>query len=336
MVMKNQLNLNDLSENCKNNNKLFNLLIVLLSACNQNCIHCYIPDHNSKGLSAEIVKKSIKEARELGALNVTLTGGEIFLREDIMDLILYARECYMRVFLMSNASLLTEEIIKQLKMLGIAEFSTTLFSMKESIHDAITQRKGSQRKTIENIMLLKKYGIPVTIKIPLMEENKYEYRDVEHFADLNNFNFMSTTTIFTKSNGDNSPHDLKITNDLHIILNETRELQKKYRKEDISYNKVGIPCGAGFNSIAINYDGMIWPCNSLMLNLGNVYKNNLIEIWKDSNNLKEWRDKSILQIKACEKCKLTKKCLRCPGMALLEDGDLYGCSSSAKQIAKLL
>lgn len=334
--MNNILDIDDLSEKCKHDKQLFNILIVLLSACNQNCVHCYIPDHSSIGLSTEIVKKSIKEARELGALNVTLTGGEIFLRDDLFELIQFARKNYMRVFLMSNASLLTEEIIQKLYYLGIAEFSTTVFSMKEKIHDLITQKVGSCRKTIENILLLKKYGIPVTIKIPLMEENKFEFREVEKFAAKNKFNFMSTTTIFSKSNGDRSPHDLKITNDLKTILKELNDLSKKYRDNEINFNKEGIPCGAGFNSISVNYDGTIWPCNSLMLNVGNIYEDDLKEVWLNSKKLLEWRKQSVLPINECKKCVLNSKCLRCPGMALLEDGNLYGCSSSAKQIAKLL
>lgn len=121
------IDINALSEKCKQNVKLFNILIVLLSSCNQNCTHCYIPEHKSHGLPTHIVKRAICEARQLGALNVTLTGGEIFLRSDILELVRYAKKLHMRVFLMSNASLLTEDIIIELKKLELLNFQPHCF-----------------------------------------------------------------------------------------------------------------------------------------------------------------------------------------------------------------
>lgn len=330
------IDINELSEQCKQNKKLFNILIVLLSACNQDCIHCYIPEHKNIGLPFDIVTKMIDEARELGALNVTLTGGEIFIRKDIFDIIAYAKNKGMRVFLMSNASMLNQEKIKRLYDLGIAEFSTTLFSMNEGIHDKITLCPGSWAQTMRSIKYFKEYNIPVTIKTPLMEINKYAYKDVEAFADANGFNFMSTTTIFSKSDGDTSPCELGIQSDLCTIVRDTKRLQLKYREDDITYEKEGIPCGAGFNSISVNYDGTIWPCNSLFLDCGNVYNDSIIDVWNNSLVLNEWRKKSVEPVEPCQTCALKNKCLRCPGMALLEDGDLYGCSSSAKKIAELV
>jgi MoaA/NifB/PqqE/SkfB family radical SAM enzyme len=218
------IDISALSEKCKQDKRLFNVLIVLLSACNQECIHCYIPEHKNIGLPLDVVKRIIDEARELGALNVTLTGGEIFVRKDIFNIIEYAKNKGMRVFLMSNASMPTKEQIKKLYELGIAEFSTTLFSMDEHIHDKITLCPGSWAQTMRNIKRLKEYNIPVTVKTPLMEMNKHAYKDVEKFAEENGFNFMSTTTIFAKSDGDTSPCDLGIQSDLCTIVRDTKRL----------------------------------------------------------------------------------------------------------------
>lgn len=327
------IDLNELSEKCKENHRLFNVMFVLLNKCDQNCIHCYIPEHDSYGLPTAKVKELITEARELGALNITLTGGEILLRKDLLEIVAFARSLFLRVFLMSNAYSLTEDKIRQLKELGIAEFSTTIFSMDSTIHDEITQKKGSLSKIIKNVLLLKKYGIPLTIKTPLMEINKFAYKDVEKFAADNEFNFMATTTIFTKADGDESPHTLQIKNDLQRIILETERILNKYSSRSITTSKSGIPCSAGFSNICINYNGDVWPCNSLMLKVGSVLETRLTSIWKNSNILNEWRRKSVQPIEVCQTCIYSKYCLRCPGMALLEDKDLYGCSSSAKRIA---
>ena len=143
--------LDKLSDMCKENNQLFNVMFVLLSACNQDCVHCYIPDHNKVGLQKEKIFELIDEARELGALNVTFTGGEVFVRRDFLELVKYAREKFMRVFIMSNGSLVDENIAKELIEANISGFSTTIFSMDENIHDKITKRKGSLSKTLKAI-----------------------------------------------------------------------------------------------------------------------------------------------------------------------------------------
>lgn len=94
-------------------------------------------------------------------MNVSLTGGEIFLREDLFDIIEYARNLYMRVFLLSNATLLNEQIAARLADLSIANFSTSIYSLDENVHDNITGKKGSLKSTLKNIQLLKEYNIEV-------------------------------------------------------------------------------------------------------------------------------------------------------------------------------
>lgn len=325
--------LDELSNRCKENCKLFNVMFVLLSACNQDCIHCYIPEHKKIGLSKEKVFELIDEARDLGALNITFTGGEVFVRDDFLEIVEYARKKFLRVFIMSNASLVDEKIAKRLIDLHISGFSTTIFSLKDEIHDKITQRKGSLRKTLKAIEYLKEGGIDITVKTPLMELNKYEYKEIEKYAKENGFIFKSTASIFGKVDGDKSPHDLEIKSDIKTIIKDVDRINNEFYLNECE-SKTSIPCSAGFSNICINYDGTVWPCNTLTLMVGNVNETSLADIWKNSKELNEWRKKAVLKISKCENCSLKAKCTRCPGLAYMEDGDLYGCSMSAKRIAE--
>lgn len=326
--------IDSLAQMCQEETQLFNIMFVLLSACNHNCVHCYIPEHTNMGLPTDKVKALIDEARALGALNVTFTGGEILLRKDLLELVAYARSQYMRVFLMSNAYALTEDSIKKLSDLCISEFSTTVFAMDPAIHDRITQVPGSLNRVLHNIDLLKKHGIRVTIKTPLMEINKFCYREVEKYASDNGFHFMNTATIFSKTNGDRSPHDLEIGADLRQVVYETDILNKKYRGERIVLQDGEIPCSAGHSNICINYDGTVWPCNTLTLDVGNVFSASLRDIWIGSSALNHWRKSSRKIPAVCTQCKMREQCVRCPGLAYMENGDLFGCSLSAKRIAE--
>lgn len=330
--MKN-FKLDVLSDKCKENCKLYNVMFVLLSACNQDCVHCYIPEHNAIGLPKQKIFDLIDEARELGALNITFTGGEVFVRKDFLELVNYARSKYLRVFVLSNGSLVDEEKAQALIDAHISGFSTTIFSMNENIHDSITKSRGSLKKTLKAIDMLKAGGIEITIKTPLMELNKFEYKDIEKYAKENGFIYRITATIFSKYDGDDTPHDLEIKNDLPQIVKDVDALNNIYF-EGRTENKSDIPCSAGFSNICINYDGTVWTCNTLTLEVGNVLKTPLKEIWNKSKVLNDWRDKARKKLDICEKCELKKNCNRCPGLAYMEDGNLYGCSQSAKKIAE--
>lgn len=325
--------LDKLSDKCKENCKLFNVMFVLLSACNQDCAHCYIPEHNETGLPKERIYELIDESRKIGALNVTFTGGEVFVRKDFLEIVEYARKKHLRVFIMSNASLVDKKIAKKLINLNISGFSTTIFSLKSKIHDKITRRKGSLKLTLKAINYLKQGGIDITIKTPLMEYNKFEYKKIEQYAKKNNFVFKTTATIFGKVDGDDSPRELSIKSNMKEIVKDVDRINNEFYLNECKTNSQ-IPCSAGFSNICINYDGAVWPCNTLTLEVGNVNNNSLSYIWNKSKLLQEWRKKAIEKISACEKCNLKPKCTRCPGLAFMEDGNLYGCSTSAKNIAE--
>jgi MoaA/NifB/PqqE/SkfB family radical SAM enzyme len=82
------------------------VMIELLTRCNLACEHCYLPSHSNSGISFDRVKLLLYELKELGVINVSLTGGEIFIRDDLLEIIKVARSLYIRVFLLSNGTLL--------------------------------------------------------------------------------------------------------------------------------------------------------------------------------------------------------------------------------------
>ena len=111
------------------NNSPVSVMIELSTLCNLRCEHCYIPDYYDSGFSTEQIFNLLDQLREMGIQNVSFTGGEVLIRKDIFEIIEYARKLYMRVFLLSNGTLLTDNIVARLQRFHITEFSTTLFSM---------------------------------------------------------------------------------------------------------------------------------------------------------------------------------------------------------------
>ena len=304
------------------------MTIELLTQCNEKCEHCYIPEHNDCGMDTEQIISILRQFRKMGGLNVTFTGGEIFLRKDLLTLIEEARNLHMRVFLLTNATLINEQIAKKLKELHIAEVSVSIYSLDEKIHDDITKVRGSLKKTLQGIEAAKNNGISIMVKTPLMEKNKYAYREIAAYCEQNGFTFMTSPVIFSKSDGDTLPHQLAVNKaDLKIVLDEIQGYQKSIAKEN--YEEA---CGALKYSFAIDCMGNFFPCNAFYYRIGNVKQNTLYELWR-SKELEQVQNIKKSDLQECNECGFAQECVRCPGLAYLEDGNMLGCSSTAKAIA---
>lgn len=306
-----------------------NLMVELLTNCNERCKHCYISSFEHKGLSTDDLKGVIFQFRKLGGLNLSFTGGEIFLRPDLFELIKYARSLYLRVFLLTNGTLIDEDVAKQLKELNVAELSISLYSMDEAIHDEVTGVKNSLKRTLRGISFASKYNIPIVIKTPIMTINKDSYRDVKKFCDENNYEFIASALIFSKNDGCEKPKELNVSGEeLKKVLKDIKEYEPIGQ-----LNNFDEACGSLKYTISIDSLGNIYPCNSFYYKLGNIKEMTLDNVWK-SEKLKKVQNIMKSDLKKCNNCDLKNLCNRCPGLAYLEDNDMFGCSSSAMFIAK--
>lgn len=299
----------------------------LLDMCNLKCEHCYLPEHTSPGLSTQQAKDILDDMRRAGVLNVTLTGGEIFVRKDIFEIIEYARNLNMRVILLTNATLLDEEKIIKLKDLYVAEVSTSMFSMDAKRHESITGVKGSLDMLMKNLKLLKKHGIKVQVKTPLMEKNKFDYKEIKQYCEENHFDYRFSARIFSKNDGDESPKNMKVSfSDLNQIICDYDENEGK------ELFSTEVTCGALRYSLSVDSKGNVFPCNSYPVCVGNVFKTSIIDIW-NSEEYRKIRNIKQSDLENCVKCNLQEYCKRCPAMAYRDKGNFYACDEDAKSWA---
>lgn len=302
--------------------------IEILTKCNFDCVHCYIPEHTQE-MPTKTVLQIIDQMKELGVFELMLTGGEIFLHKGIMEIISYARSKGLRVTLFSNISLLDNDTVSQLAALYVMEVSTTIFSLDPKVNDAITQRTGSLKRILKSIELLKKYRIPTEIKVPVMQQNKNDYIQIRNFCAENGLKFNYSTAITARTNGDQLPCSFCLEKeDLKNVLRdiEGNATVRKFHGE----TQV---CHAVSNSFHVDVVGNVTPCISFPYTYGNVYSQSLKEIWysaKERSSLIALQKKDLTD---CAECDLRDWCVRCPGLALSEDGTLLGCSHMDRETA---
>ena len=257
-------------EQAQKTNTLASVTIELTNKCNWRCKHCYIPSYTNHGFSLSFLESLFKDLRNMGVLNLVFTGGEMFLRDDVLDIVKIAREMFFRVTILSNASLLDEKTVAKLSKLHISEYSLTIFSTNEELHDKISCVKGSFEKAMNGVRLLKKYNIPVEIKTPLIDDNKFEFGKISEFCKKEGVKFLSNPSIMCKSDGDISPSELRVSDaDLEEVFLGLREIFPENEFKRI-YNKNASPCSILKHTLSIDCYGNVHPCNSYFYKVGNI------------------------------------------------------------------
>jgi len=126
--------------------------IYITNKCNQHCLHCYRDSKASDNdeLSIEAFENLVKELKIMGFTNINIDGGEPFLRDDLLDLIDIIKSHDITPTVVSNASMHTEESLKQLRG-HLTHLNFSLDSSQSTPHDTLRQINGSFDRTILSI-----------------------------------------------------------------------------------------------------------------------------------------------------------------------------------------
>lgn len=327
----------------------FSVHLDLTYRCNERCVHCYL-DHEDYGeMTTAEVKRVLDELAEAGTLFLTLSGGEIFLRQDFFELLEYARALHFDVSLKTNALLITPERARKLKELGVRKIQVSIYSAEPAIHDGITMVPGSLQRSIEAMRLVKSLGLVVTIACPLMKQNLTAYRSVLSLAEELEVPYVLDLTITPMIDGNHRTVNHRVqAQDLLPVLQDSR-LNPKLRISPLTAvadsavssgvplpaESDDLPCSAGHNTCYISPYGEVLPCVQLPVAAGNVRQRKFEDIWYRSPEMRRVESIRESQLTHCGTCSIRSYCERCPGLALMEGGDLMGAYERACELAEM-
>ncbi|MGY0287267.1 MAG: radical SAM protein [Candidatus Methanodesulfokora washburnensis] len=138
--------------------------------CNMRCKHCYISAPMNKELDRETALRLIEEMGEIRIPLVILTGGEPFLRKDLLEIVEKLREKDVKVAISTNGTLINEEIAGKLAD-KVEYVGVSLDSSNEDWHDEFRGVKGAFREALKGIRNLISAGIPTGLRMTLTRLN---------------------------------------------------------------------------------------------------------------------------------------------------------------------
>lgn len=324
-----------------NNNILLNApLTINLSLsykCNFNCNHCYSRSQlNERELSLEEHKKivDILSAWKVPFLN--LGGGEPLVITYLFEYVRYAGSKGLHVSMNSNGFLIDEIVAKEIKLSGFKSVGISIDSPKEEIHDNFRNRKGSFKKALNALDLLAKEGIKTTVSMVITKLNHLDFADIvpiiRSYSVKQLFLHNYKCTGFGYKNMekyDLTPSEWK---DFY-----KRALELRGKLSDIivsfddpilhllpNYNERPLVKGStcGKLSLNIHANGDISPCGFMPVSIGNILKDDIVELWKSSPVLTTLRNPTPHG--KCTKCSIYDNCLGgCKARTYMLTGDFH-------------
>jgi SynChlorMet cassette radical SAM/SPASM protein ScmE len=331
--------------------------LLLTRNCNLKCSYCSAARFEEEGNYPELNTKEwiniMRRLKEIGVFNLDFSGGEIFIRNDIWQILETAAEFkFPKMKIFSNGILISDEVAKRLKYLNYKYLCISLDGDEES-HDML-RGEGSYQQTVSGIHSLVNNGITPTILLSPLKSTYKKMVDMVDMVYLLGIREISFNSMHPTGRCRENYKDIFLNCflDAEEFLEEIENLKKRYsdfktnlppvsfhnfsdryynyykRKPECNKTHNYLKnCSAGHTSCNITADGWVIPCSELSdFKGGNIRERDILDIWRNSESFEKIRDLSNVsstQIPYCRNCDYNVFCdAGCRADAYAVYGDL--------------
>lgn len=301
--------------------KPFSLVFIVTQNCNLNCAMC--PLDRSITVRNELNLQEIEDIFSSKILrnliNLSITGGEPFLRKDIVDIAMAAANHIpaLKDLRFATNGTLTNKIVSSVnEILETTDLHVSVkvsFDGMESTHEKIRGIPGIFSKATSTLRGLEKlrekgYDLSISTGFTALDENIGEIWELyDKFGDEFEFFFKSAQVlkyqvVNPKQFGQSTDRSINVLpiseqtrkslikfttfflekefNDKASLWQSSRKMYYRYMLDFLKTPDIRpIPCSAGFSFFDIDSDGSVYACSVSGLKLGNVRKTPLDDIW---------------------------------------------------------
>ena len=270
-------------EKALKNGRLLTVELSMADECNIDCRYCYAKKKQTENqMSLKEYQNILDQSYDLGARNLHLSfRGESLLDKKTLPLIHYADQKGFFTLLMTNGTLITRELARELYPLNLS-LLVKLNSLNPKIQDKLSGRPGTAKKIYDGLEVLLEKNFNghektrIAIDIIILKEVLNEIPEMVGYSIKRGIWPLIEKLCVDGKAAENYK-------ELKCSRAEEENLFKKLAKEfpGIEHSFLGITCDLWKYSITILNDGTVIECPMRYDKIeGNVKKERLGEIWK--------------------------------------------------------
>jgi radical SAM protein with 4Fe4S-binding SPASM domain len=326
-------------------------------ACNLRCVHCYEEARTKRPdeLDTGEAKLAVRRLADAGVAYIAFSGGEPLMRPDLFEIIDEVKNNEMAFSLATNATLATTEVAQRLRKLDCAFVQVSLDGANPETHDRFRGAKSFER-TVAGMKNLVDAGIPAGVATTVTKRNLAEVPSiVDKAEELGAMLFMNYNFIPTGRGAAIKGEDLTPTEREELLTWMMQQIGKRKLNLLSTASQYGRICastgvlslthfdtfgqdpqvaksaqflsefvgGCGTSRLycALEPNGDIEPCVFIPIILGNIIRDDFLDIWHHHPLLNAIRNRSNFK-GHCGVCEHRNICGGCRARAYGYFGDL--------------
>lgn len=303
-------------------------------ACDLACRHCGSragrarPDELSTAECLDLVR----QMADLGVREVTLIGGEAYLRDDFSEIVREIAACGMSATMTTGGRGITQDRAEAAKRAGLQSASVSIDGL-EATHDRLRAVQGSFQSALAALRHLREAGVRIAANTQINRLSLPELPQILELIGAAGAHSWQIQLTVAMGRGADEPDVLLQPYDLLELFPMLGELKRRSIELGVKLwpgNNIGYfgpyesvlkgtmprghmaSCGAGRSTLGIEADGSIKGCPSLPTDTwvgGNIRDHSLREIWERSAPLRYTRDRTVDELWGyCRSCYYADVC----------------------------
>ena len=306
-------------------------------ACDLACVHCRAsaqPERHPAELTTEQGYRLLDEIRSFGEPLLVFTGGDPLKRPDIYDLIRYSVKIGLRTNVTPSATpLLTAEAIDGFKASGVTRMALSLDGPDAQTHDEFRGIPGTFDRAMFALRYARDIGLDTQLQTTVTRRNMAKLPQVAEIArevrtKMWSLFFLIVTGRAAEADdlqaseyeqvfeflyelSKTAPFGVKTTEAMHYRRYVAQRIKAEHgvteneNAKGVAWRTAGVSDGKGF--VFVSHTGEIFPSGFLPLSGGNVLKDSLTGVYRNSDLFRRLRDTALREGK-CGLCEYQKIC----------------------------
>lgn len=272
-------------------------------ACNLKCIHCgsRAGHRRARELTTDEAVDVVRQLAELGTREISIIGGEAFVRRDWLTIVRAIRDHGMDCTMQTGGYKLSRDMIKQAADAGLLGLGVSVDGL-EPLHDRLRGVPGSYREALRVLDDCRRVGLIASVNTQITSTVMPELREVMDVIIEAGAKYWQIQLTVAMGNAVDNDAILLQPYELATLMPLLADLHGKARERDLLLlpgNNIGYfgpydvlwrgpdrgyysGCPAGQNAIGLEADGTLKGCPSLATDrygAGDVRDTPIAELW---------------------------------------------------------